>query len=59
VLYEFYKAVIRLPAREAGPLLRYHFAQLQTRSLPQNQPANTAKQITSRAPAAANARFEH
>ena len=59
VLYEFYKAVVRLPAREAGPLLRYHFAQLQARSLPQNQPANTANQITSRAPAAANARFEH
>ena len=32
VLYEFYKAVSRLPAHEAGPLLRYHFAQLQARS---------------------------
>jgi len=40
VLYEFYKAVSRLPAREAGPLLRYHFAQLQARSVPQTPPAH-------------------
>lgn len=59
VLYEFYKAVSRLPAREAGPLLRYHFAQLQARSLPQTTPAHPAKQVTSLVSRAANRRAAH
>jgi hypothetical protein len=59
VLYEFYKAVSRLPAHEAGPLLRYHFAQLQARSLPQTPPAKAARQVTSLSPAAANRRSAH
>jgi hypothetical protein len=59
VLYEFYKAIIRLPAREAGPLLRYHFGQLQARSLPQTPPANAAKQVTSLYSRAANRRSAH
>ena len=54
VLYEFYKAVTRLPAREAGPVLRYHFAQLQARTLPQTVPANAPKQLTSLSPRGAN-----
>jgi len=59
VLYEFYKAVSRLPAREAGPILRYHFAQLQARSLPQTMPAHPAKQVTSLVSRAANRRAAH
>ena len=59
VLYEFYKAVSRLPARDAGPLLRHHFAQLRTRSLPQTPPASVAKQVKSLSPAAANRRSAH
>jgi len=59
VLYEFYQAVTRLPAHEAGPLLRYHFAQLQARSLPQTAPANAAKQIASFSPPAAARRSAH
>jgi len=59
VLYEFYKAIIRLPAREAGPLLRDHFVQLQARSLPQTPPANAAKQVTSFYSRAANRRSAH
>lgn len=56
VLYELYKAVSRLPAHEAGPLLRYHFSQLQPRSLPQTPPANAATQVKSLSPATANRR---
>ena len=59
VLYEFYKAVSRLPARQAGPLLRYHFAQLRTRTLPPTPPANAAKQVTIRIPPGANPRVVH
>jgi len=59
VLYEFYKAVSRLPAREAGPLLRYHFAQLQARSLPQTPPAHPAKQVTSLFSRTAHRRSAH
>ena len=59
VLYEFYKAAIRLPAAEAGPVLRYHFAQLQARSLPKNSPANVPKQLTSLSPGGATARLTH
>ncbi|HEX6768147.1 MAG TPA: hypothetical protein VF208_02250 [Candidatus Binatia bacterium] len=59
VLYEFYKAVSRLPAREAGPLLRYHFAQLQARSLPQTPPAHPAKQVTSHYSRTAHRRSAH
>jgi hypothetical protein len=59
VLYEFYKAVTRLPAQEAGPVLRFHFAQLQARSLPQNPPTNPAKQVTSLSSGGANPRVTH
>ena len=59
VLYEFYKAVTRLPAHEAGPVLRYHFAQLQARSLPQNASASAIKQVTSLALPAATRRSAH
>jgi len=59
VLYEFYKAISRLPAQEAGPLLRYHFAQLQARSLPQTSPANAAKQVVSLYSRTANRRSAH
>ena len=59
VLYEFYKAVTRLPAREAGPVLRYHFAQLRARSLPQNPPASAANQVTILSPAGVNPRISH
>ena len=46
VLYEFYKAITALPTREAGPLLRYHFGQLQARNMRPTAPASTAKQVT-------------
>jgi len=59
VLYEFYKEATRLPAREAGPLLRYHFAQLQARSLPQGPSAHPAKQVTIVSAAAATRRLAH
>lgn len=59
VLWEFYKAVTRLPAHEAGPLLRYHFAQLQARALPRAVPSNMAKQVMSLSLRAANGRSAH
>lgn len=57
VLYEFYKAVIQLPSREAGPLLRHHYAQLQARSLPAAPAA--AKPVSSLPPAASHRRSTH
>ena len=59
VLYEFYRAVTRLPAQEAGPLLRYHFAQLRARSLPPTPLASAAKAVASKSAPAANRRLEH
>ncbi len=54
VLYEFYNGLVRLPDREAGALLRYHYGQLRARSLAPI--TNQARQVASNLPAAVNRR---
>lgn len=51
LLYDFYKAAIRWPARDAGALLRYHFAQLGRRADTEVRPeAMSAAKVSARSP---------